>query len=114
MKRINQRLQYVRFSNKSGSHIGCFRYHPNNSPEHEDMKYKVYKALMNKRHSVLVEAIFTDGGRCDILDLNTGICYEIIHSEKPEDVKKKVEKYPLVFNIITIDADKEFKEDDLL
>lgn len=95
-------LNEVRTNNRIGSHVNCFRYFPNNTDDHEDTKYQVFKKLRKLNHDVLVEAIFNNGSRCDILDLTEGIIYEIIKTEKREDVKKK--NYPSCFGIEIIEA----------
>ena len=95
-------LQTIRISNRSGSHINCFRYFPNNSDEHEDKKFEIFKRLRKEGHDVLVEPIFHDEGRCDVLDLTDGVIYEVIHTEKEADVKKK--NYPGCFMIEIVKA----------
>ena len=66
--RIRTALNTIRFSNRSGSYLNHFRYSPNNTDEHEDAKYKVFKILRKKGHNLMVEPIFEKGGRADILD----------------------------------------------
>lgn len=108
-------LNELRFSNKSGSHINCFRGSVGaESPEHLDTKYKVWKKLREWEHDIIVEAIFKNGKRADIIDLSEAIIYEITHSETEEELKEKTKSYPEVFEIRRIDANKEFEEDDLL
>ncbi len=100
-------LNEVRSSNRSGSHVNCFRYFPNNSDEHEDTKFKVFKLLRKLNHNVLVEPIFNNGSRCDILDISLGVIYEVIHSEKETEVKNK--NYPSCFGIVIIKSNKSEK-----
>ncbi len=95
-------LNEVRSNNRIGSHVNCFRYFPNNTDEHEDTKFKVFKLLRKLNHNVLVEPIFNNGTRCDILDISLGVIYEVIHSEKREDVKNK--NYPSCFAIVIIES----------
>lgn len=116
-KRMSSWLYFfrlVRQSNRSGNHNGCFRYFPNNTDEHEDMKYQVYKALMKKGHEVIVEAIFETGDRANILDCSTGVIYEIIKSEKEKDCLIKSQKYPKECEVVIIDANKPFNINDLI
>ena len=96
-KRINVALQYIRFSNRSGSHVNCFRYFPNNTDNHEDAKYKLFKMLRKKGHSVLIEPIFTNGSRCDVLDLTAAQIYEVMETEDKTSMIKKALKYPYIF-----------------
>ena len=100
-------LNEVRSSNRIGSHVNCFRFFPNNSDTHENTKFEVFKKLRKLNHDVLVEAIFLNGSRCDLLDINTGVIYEIIHTEKETEVKEK--NYPSCFGIVIIKAN-EFDE----
>lgn len=93
----NDYLQQVRFSNRSGSHINCFRYFPNNTDEHEIEKFLKFVELRKRGHRVLVEPIFKDGRRADILNLTDGVIIEIGVSEDEEKFKEKVKKYPDVF-----------------
>jgi len=92
----NEILSLIRFSNKSGSHTNCFR-----GPgkvlldPHETTKYLVYSYLRAQGHNVITEPIFIkESFRPDIIDLDTGICYEILHSETEEKFKEKQAKYP--------------------
>ena len=111
----NYFLQQIEFSNRSGSHVNCFRYFPNNSHEHEWMKFLVFTILRDLGHDLICEPIFTDGrGRCDILDLNLSTIIEVLYSEKLEDAKEKVKKYPSCFRIVFVDADKEIDIDEIL
>lgn len=113
----NYYLQRVEFSNRSGSHVNCFRYFPNNSKEHEYTKFLVFALLRDLGHDLIVEPIFADGearNRCDLLDLSTGIIIEILYSEKLEDAKEKANKYPSCFDVRFIDANEELDIDNIL
>lgn len=103
-RNINVALQYVRFANKSGSHVNCFRYFPNNTDEHEDAKYKIFKMLRKKGHSLLVEAIFENGSRADIIDLSSAEVIEIMKTETEAKMINKTAKYPYVFGVIGLYA----------
>ena len=60
-------------------------------------KFKVYMDLRDEGHDVLVEAIFENGKRCDILDLCCGKIYEVLGTETVEMCEKKVKEYPPFF-----------------
>jgi hypothetical protein len=112
---VSKALQTIRISNRHGSYINHFRGAPGaESDKHLDMKYKVWKELRRRKHDCIVEAIFESGGRCDILDLNTMCCIEVLCSETKEMCDKKEGYYPKMFDIIRIDANKEFNQGDLL
>lgn len=110
MKEVNKRLQCVRISNRSGSHVNCFRYRPNRNDVyngddfHEDAKFKVFKVLRKKDHDVIVEPIFNDGSRADLLDLTDGHIYEIKHTESQMSIDKKTLKYPSIFGFTALNA----------
>ncbi|MBD3185021.1 hypothetical protein GF312_22245 [Candidatus Poribacteria bacterium] len=110
----NHYLQQVEFSNRSGSHVNCFRYFPNNSEEHECLKFLIFRLLRDAGHLILTEPIFKDRSRCDILDLSTGTIIEILHSEKLEDAKKKAKKYPSCFQVRFISTGKKLDFDEVL
>jgi len=100
----NNLIQSMRFSNRSGSHKNCFRYHQNNTDEHEDTKYQVYKKLIKSGFEVWTEAIFSNGTRADIVAIFGGKGYivEILHSESDASFELKKTKYPKEFMLIKI------------
>lgn len=118
MLRMNQFLGEIRHSNRCGSHVNCFRgtYHSDKVDDHEDMKYLVYKTLRRWGHDVIVEPIFNNGKRADVIDLTDGIIYEVTYSETVQELQEKVKSYPECFEIRRVDAKKlsEFKEEMLL
>lgn len=104
-------LQEIRFSNKSGSYVNHFRGSPNETDEHIDMKYQVWKQLRRWGFDCLVEPIFENNpGRADILDLDNHICYEIGKSETEVMAARKKGYYPAMFDIRFVDANKTFTE----
>jgi len=108
-------LDEMRFSNRSGSHTGCFRGAPGaETDEHLDMKYNIWKQLKKWGHEVMTEVIFTSGKRADVIDLTEGIIYEVLHTETLQDLKKKVEGYPEIFEIRHVKSGQPFKEELLL
>lgn len=107
-------LSEIRFSNRCGSHLNCFRYFKNNSKKHEITKFLVFLTLRDWNHDVFTEAIFLNGCRADIIDVSEGIIYEIINTEKEKSLKEKIKNYPNIFEVRRIDANKEFEEKMLL
>lgn len=103
-RRINDNSRFFQWNSKSGSHINCFKFNANNSDEHEDGKYKIYKRLRREGKSVLVEGILENGrGTPDVTDLDDGLHYEVAHKETEESLKKKIEKYPLPVEVIRVE-----------
>ena len=114
---INENLQLVRFSNRSGSHTGCVRYFPNNTDAHEDTKWEICKFLARAGREFITEAIFDSGeiydrwgGRADIFVLDKGIVIEVLESETEEQFKEKVKKYPESLEVFGVDKDNWKKE----
>lgn len=112
--RMREYLNLVRYTNRCGSKVNCFIYHPQNSDEHEDMKFQVFKQLRKWGHDVLVEPIFINGKRADILDITEGVIFEIFFTETVEELAKKVESYPPTFEVRTVNATEKFNEKLLL
>jgi hypothetical protein len=111
---INEAMNEIRFSNRSGSHINCIRIFPNNTLEHEMTKFKVCWTLRKWGYDFITEAIFKNNKRADVIDVSNGIIYEILKSEKEEELVDKTETYPEIFEIRKVDANVEFKEEVLL
>ena len=108
-------LNTIRFSNRSGSHVGCFRYWKGNTPEHEFTKFLVYSILVEEGYEVIVEPIFEGTNRrADLIDLSRGIIFEVLGSETLEEAKEKVKNYPPCFEVRFIDANKPLNISDLL
>ena len=112
--RIRTALNTIRFSNRSGSYLNHFRYSPNNTDEHEDLKYEVFKRLRKLDRPVMVEPIFENGSRADLLDGLKLRIYEITHSETEEQLKEKIKSYPDIFEVIRIDTKEGIKEGDII
>ena len=104
-------LKEIRFSNKSGSHVGCVRISPANNKQHELRKFEVCYALAKKGHKFITEAIFeSTGKRADVIDLSEAVVFEILCSETKEQCLAKTESYPDIFEIRIISANVEWKK----
>lgn len=92
------------FRHQSRIHRGCIRVYKNNTPEHEQAKYEKCMELLRQGHDFITEAEFEDQKifkkRCDIVDLDEGIIYEIVHSEKADSIEEKRKQYPLPIVVI--------------
>lgn len=100
---VHDNLHLLRQSNRTSTHYGCVRIH-HNTDQHEDTKYFITKFLVRAGHKVITEAIFEDpfSGRADIFVLDKNIIIEVLKSEKIEDCKEKVKKYPPHLQVITV------------
>jgi len=108
----NRIIQKIRFSNRSGSHRNCFRYHKNNTENHENVKYLIYKKLIDHGWDVWTECIFNNGSRADIFAIK-GKRARIIEIETKKSEKELSEKmitkeknYPKEIEIEVIMANK--------
>ena len=82
-----------------------FQYCKNNSREHELLKFAVFVYLIEKGYEVLCEPEFKDGGRADLIFFDikgNGNIIEILRTEAKESVTKKINYYPLDFELHTL------------
>jgi hypothetical protein len=63
--------------------------------EHALAKFCLSWELMQSGQDIVTEAIFQNNKRADILALQEGTAYEILCSEKPENILKKEKEYPV-------------------
>jgi len=87
----NKNLNLVRIGNRK---INCLRWGTNETKQHIYKKLEVCIEIKNKGHHFITEAIFLNGSRCDIFDLDLGEIFEILQSEELQDARKKEGKYP--------------------
>jgi hypothetical protein len=98
-KYSNESLQTIRISNRK---LNCLRWGSNETKEHILKKLDICIELKEINHNFITEAIFINGSRADVIDLTEGIIYEILVSEREENFKEKIKKYPRIFTIIKI------------
>ena len=102
-RRINESMQYIRHSNKSGSHVNCIRLTNNNlKTKHTEKMIETCLEFLENKVPFITEAIFTNGSRCDILCPSTKDIIEILHTETDEMFKEKIKKYPAYFNVLKV------------
>ena len=99
---LRNNLNLIRFSNRAGNHINCFRFSLSESREHILKKLDICIELMKNNHKFITEAIFVNGGRADVFDLTKGIVYEILNSENDEKFEEKVKKYPKEIEVVNV------------
>ena len=74
-----------------------------NTLAHELKKAEVCYSIRKKRHDFITEAAFNNGsGRADVIDLDEGIAYEIVHSESEESLKRKAKDYPIPVEVVRV------------
>lgn len=85
---------YKALSSVRNKDINKFKINTNNAFIHELVKFIIFYKLRKLEHDIVVEAIFSNGKRADLLDLNTNIIYEVLNTEKKENIDLKQAKYP--------------------
>jgi hypothetical protein len=98
---VNNRLQYIRVRNRK---TNCLRWHNNESREHIIKKLDICRWLKEINHTFITEAIFVNGSRADVVDLSSGIIYEVLVSEKENDCTVKIKKYPEEFRVVKVNV----------
>jgi hypothetical protein len=107
-KRINECLRLL--DNSFRNDFNSIRINTHNNLSHEMAKtIKAYE-LVKLGKTILTEAVFKSGGRCDILILNDFQVIEILDSETQKEALKKVLKYPTELDVITIEVKDIIKE----
>ena len=96
---VSNRLQCIRVGNRK---LNCLRWYNNESREHMVKKLDICRWLKEIEHEFITEAIFVNGSRADIVDLTSGIIYEVLCSEKEDDCNLKIKKYPEEFSVVKV------------
>ena len=99
---LRNNLSLVRFSNRCGNHINCFRFSLNESKAHILKKLEICIDLLRNNHKFITEAIFDNGSRCDVFDLSEGVVYEILNTETDEMFEEKIKKYPEEVEVVKV------------
>jgi hypothetical protein len=97
--KVNLNLQHIRISNRK---LNCLRWGSNETKEHILKKLEICIELKELEHEFITEAIFNNGGRADVIDLTSGIIYEILCSEDEIKFEEKIKKYPEEFEVVKI------------
>jgi len=102
MYAFSNNFSLVRFSNRTGNQLNSLRFSLSESKQHIMKKLEVCIDLLSKNHKFITEAIFENGSRCDVLDLTSGVVYEILCSETDEIFEEKIKKYPKELEIVKV------------
>ncbi|MFW6173350.1 MAG: hypothetical protein ACOC5T_06355 [Elusimicrobiota bacterium] len=111
-------INKIRVSNRSGSYKNCFKYHKQNTDEHEDTKYEIFKKLRKQGYDCWTEVIFENGYRADIVAIKEGNGW-IVEVETPksslafldEKMNDKKKNYPDDFYFVEVNTDEFDKEE---
>jgi len=104
--KIRQNLNLLRMNNRIGSQTNVLRWSAGETKEHILKKLEICMELKDWEHEFITEAIFTNGARCDVLDLTEGTVYEILCTETDETFNEKVKEYPKELKIVKIRCQK--------
>jgi len=89
--RRNACNKLVKISNRKLNEV---RISEGESKAHQDKKIELCKRILAEGKQFMTEAIFTSGGRADILILDDFRVIEIVHSESNKSIIAKTESYP--------------------
>ena len=103
--KINRLLQEIEVSDRKEGYVKIY---PNNSPQHELIKFLIADKLKRKGFKVYSECRFTQNrGKADLVVISPeakGFVIEIMGSETEERLEKKMCKYPMEFEIIPVNT----------
>jgi len=86
----------------SNRELNTVRFSSNETKKHKEKKEEVCKKLKEQGIDFITEAIFTTGGRADVLVLQDFTAVEIMSTEKDESIEEKMKLYPQGIKIKTI------------
>ena len=86
---------------------GSVKIYSNNSYLHELVKFQIAYKLKSQGYKVFTECRLSGGGRADIVAISKnsdGYIIEVINSETEARFNKKLNDYPLEFDIIKVNC----------
>ena len=95
-RKINEALQQVRISNRSGLHDNCIRLNPNK--KHHQHNIEIIKRCLEYLYNgtpFLTEAIFNNGQRADILLPSIPLIEEVMITETDKYFETKNYPFPI-------------------
>lgn len=107
------KLDLFKYRNQIASYVKSYHIKHNavnlnvhNSIEHERIKFEICYRLKSEGQHFITEAPMSGSANkkiiADLVILDTGQIVEILVSETLEQVKKKVEKYPRMLEIVAV------------
>lgn len=104
-KRMNVRkanygrcIQVIKMTTKHN----VLKVHGQNSYAHEKLKFDIVYLLRKNKVNIATEVEFKNGGRCDIIDLDNAVVYEILNTESLQDFEEKKFSYPSFLTLVPI------------
>lgn len=101
----------IRISNRTKN---VLRWSSGETKAHVYMKLEICNWLKEQGKEFYTEAIFLNGSRCDVLNADNLIIYEVLNSEKEDNIELKKGYYPEIFEIRKVNANQQFREEILL
>jgi hypothetical protein len=89
-----RRPAYFSLDSCRNKDINKLKINVNNGFPHELVKFIVLYRLRQNGHDVVTEGIFRNGKRCDLIDLSSNVIYEVLNTERIENIDLKQAKYP--------------------
>lgn len=83
--------------------INTIKLNKNNTFNHEMIKASLGYILLNNKHDFYTEAIFKNGKRADILDMDEEVAIEVLDSERLFNISIKQKFYPVKIWPVEID-----------
>ena len=112
--KTNYLKNFIKYNSLSGSKANMFQYNSNCTDIHEIHKFRVFMELIKRDFIVFTEVEFKKNlGRCDLLCFDKkgeGHIFEIVNSESEESINKKLDKYPIDFEVHLIYCNKNLEE----
>lgn len=107
--KMNYFKSFIKFNSLTGSKENMFKINLGESDEHRLTKFNVCVELIKRGYSVFTEVKFNEGGIGDVVAFDScgnGKIFEIVHSEKEESIKLKLDLYPIDFELEVIYTNK--------
>lgn len=74
---------------------GVIKLNKNNTLQHELAKFLLAWEMLQNDQAFVTEAIFKNGKRADIFNLDEETAYEVLHSETEKYFNSKLRSYPV-------------------
>lgn len=107
-------LQTIKYNCRSGNKEGYIKIYANNSLIHEETKLKIAYKLKKQGYYILSEVSFLNGKRADLVAISpkgVGTIIEVLQSESEEQYEKKLNSYPLDWEMVAVSC-KDFSLED--
>jgi hypothetical protein len=108
LQKIGQRNRIRQLIEQSNRRPNGLYWGSGETEAHIQMKLEICKWLKKQGKEFMTEAKLITGQRCDIINCDDAVIYEVVESESEESIEKKRKDYPL--EIIVVKANQPFNE----